>query len=171
KKHKWEDLCAFRVFPYKCQTYFQLAELDDDHIQKEIQKPPLLTVCTCSTGWFTSYALDSLRLRVAVRFISVYPQQGAESLLKSVSERFEKSKKMRLQVNSLKPGEEGESQDGEEADFTLQNDLGTENISRNYLQELFESFPSTGAPNQQLDADIGEYQIYEQDSDENYSDH
>lgn len=214
KKHSWEDLCAFRVFPYKCGTYFQLSELDDEYIQKEIQKPPNHTVCSCSTGWFTPYALNSLRLRVAVRFISVYPLDGADSLLKSVSERFEKSKKMRYQVNSLKPGEEGELQvnqeltgdddkaddddddeedneiededgeeeldvddtaylEGEDADFTLQSDsyLGTENISRNYLQELFESFPSTRAPTQQLDgADVGEYQIYEQDSDGNYSD-
>ncbi|XP_021774749.1 general transcription factor 3C polypeptide 5-like isoform X2 [Chenopodium quinoa] len=212
KKHNWEDLCAFRVFPYKCQTYFQLSELADDYIQNEIRKPPNHTVCTCSTGWYTSYVLDSLRLGVAVRFLSVYPLDGAESLLKRVSEKFEKSKKMRYQVNNLKPGEEGELQanpgdedkgddddddddedneiededgeeeldindtvylDGDDADFTLQSDsyLGAENISRNYLQELFESFPSTGASNQQLDgADVGEYQIYEQDSDGNYSD-
>ncbi|XP_019104196.1 uncharacterized protein LOC104889069 isoform X2 [Beta vulgaris subsp. vulgaris] len=208
KKHNWEDLCEFRVFPYKCQTYLQLSELADDYIQKEIQKPPNHTICTCSTGWFTSYALDSLRLRVAVRFISVYPEEGAGNLLKAVSERFEKSKKMRFQVNSLKPGEEGESQvnqeltgdedkadddddddeenevddeeemdiddtaylDGEDADFTLQSEPCTESISRNYLQELFESFPSTGASDQLHGADVGEYQIYEQDSDGNYSD-
>lgn len=40
----------------------------------------------------------------------MYPEEGAGNLLKAVSERFEKSKKMRFQVNSLKPGEEGESQ-------------------------------------------------------------
>lgn len=40
----------------------------------------------------------------------MYPQDGAESSLKIVSERFEKSKKMRYQVNTLKPGEEGELQ-------------------------------------------------------------
>ena len=47
-----------------------------------------------------------------------------------------------------------------------------EDISRTHLQELFGSFPSN-----EIDADkvIGgasdeEYQIYEQDSDENYSD-
>uniref|UniRef100_A0A803KTX3 Transcription factor IIIC subunit 5 HTH domain-containing protein n=1 Tax=Chenopodium quinoa TaxID=63459 RepID=A0A803KTX3_CHEQI len=141
KKHNWEDLCAFRVFPYKCQTYFQLSELADDYIQNEIRKPLNHTVCTCSTGWYTSYVLDSLRLGVAVRFLSVYPLDGAESLLKRVSEKFEKSKKMRYQANNLKPGEEGELQ------------------------------VNQGASNQQLDgADVGEYQIYEQDSDGNYSD-
>uniref|UniRef100_A0A803M5I8 Transcription factor IIIC subunit 5 HTH domain-containing protein n=1 Tax=Chenopodium quinoa TaxID=63459 RepID=A0A803M5I8_CHEQI len=100
-----------------------------------------IIIVDCSTGWYTSYVLDSLRLGVAVRFLSVYPLDGAESLLKRVSEKFEKSKKMRYQVNNLKPGEEGELQ------------------------------ANPGASNQQLDgADVGEYQIYEQDSDGNYSD-
>ena len=39
----------------------------------------------------------------------MYPLDGAASLLKSVSERFEKSKKMRANVKNLKPGEDGES--------------------------------------------------------------
>ncbi|GMH29693.1 hypothetical protein Nepgr_031536 [Nepenthes gracilis] len=214
-EHRWEDVCAFRVFPYKCQIYLQLYELHDDYIQQEIQKPPTQTVCTCPTGWFSSYLLDSLRLRVALRFLSIYPQAEAESLLKSVSERFEKSKRMHFQTN-FRLDEEAESQvhgeptgiedkaessnddeeeneidgdDGEEdmdvyhpshlaaeeTDYSLQTDsyLDGLNISRSYLQELFGSFPmaDSGASHLSKDADShGEYQIYEQDSDDNNSD-
>jgi len=47
-----------------------------------------------------------------------------------------------------------------------------ENISRTYLQELFGSFPSTehGFDPQNADGSDGEFQIYEQESEENYSD-
>ena len=47
-KHRWEDLCKFRFFPYRNQYSFQLYELDDDYIQQEIQKPPKQTSCTVS---------------------------------------------------------------------------------------------------------------------------
>ncbi|KAA8525620.1 hypothetical protein F0562_007498 [Nyssa sinensis] len=49
-----------------------------------------------ATGWFSSRVLDSFRLRVAVRFLSVYPNTGAEALLRSATERFEKSKKIQI---------------------------------------------------------------------------
>jgi len=48
-----------------------------------------------------------------------------------------------------------------------------ENISRTHLQELFDSFPSTEAGDNNInDANSSdeEYQIYEPDSDGNYSD-
>ncbi|KAL9233143.1 hypothetical protein vseg_008174 [Gypsophila vaccaria] len=218
-KQKWEDLCAFRVFPYKCQTYLQLFELDDDYIQEEMPKLPYPASFSSSWGWFSQNALDNLKFRVALRFISVYPQGGAESVLRSISEDFEKSKKTRYE---LKPGEESESlvnqetnheedksddinddeveeeeeeddeeeielEDegvdgmdvddptylgGEDAGFSLQSDSCAENISKNYLQELFESFPTTeGVSNQMPGADSEtEYEIYEQDSDNNNSD-
>ncbi|XP_076945966.1 uncharacterized protein LOC143617223 [Bidens hawaiensis] len=92
-KHKWDDLCNFRVFPYKCHTSLQLFELVDDYIQQEIKKPLTQTSCDLVTGWFTAHMLDILRLRVAVRFFSVYPKPGGESFLKSASLRFEKSKR------------------------------------------------------------------------------
>lgn len=47
-----------------------------------------------------------------------------------------------------------------------------ENISRAYLQDLFGSFPSAeahGEEAQNEDGSDGEYQIYEQDSDNSYS--
>ncbi|XP_074309189.1 uncharacterized protein LOC141643783 [Silene latifolia] len=219
-KHKWEDMCAFRVFPYKCQTYFQLFELVDDYIQEEIPRFPYLAVCSRSTGWFSSSALDNIRLRVALRFISVYPQGGAETFVKSISDKFEKSKNQRFVVIEPKLGEDRESVvnqepsreedksedinddevdeedeeesdfedevvdemdlddptylDGADPDFSLQScsNLGAENISKSYLQELFGSFPTAeGAPNQLHGVDSeAEYQIYEQDSDGNNSD-
>ena len=51
-------------------------------------------------------------------------------------------------------------------------DTDHENMSRNYLQELFGSFPFNAAgDNEMPDANIsdGEYEIYEHYSDENYS--
>ncbi|KAK2993664.1 hypothetical protein RJ640_009479, partial [Escallonia rubra] len=45
-KHRWEDICAFRVFPYKCQISLQLFELTDDYIQQEIRKPSKQTTCS-----------------------------------------------------------------------------------------------------------------------------
>ncbi|XP_010248067.1 PREDICTED: anaphase-promoting complex subunit 15-like, partial [Nelumbo nucifera] len=182
-----------------------------------------------STGWFSSHLLDSLRLRVATRFLSVYPKLGAKDLLKSVSERFEKSKWMQVLRKDSRSGEEekeenqqnagvsptkcnhselvsndgkdepdddddGDDEDeddeiedeeddeeledyellhmaGEDGDFSLQSCYTNgENISKNYLQELFGSFPSAEAGRSKgQDADIsdGEYQIYEQDSGDN----
>ncbi|KAF2298248.1 hypothetical protein GH714_020859 [Hevea brasiliensis] len=58
-KQKWEDLCKFQVFPYKCQTSLQLSELDDDYIQQEIRKPPKQTTCTVSCDgilWLMSFS-------------------------------------------------------------------------------------------------------------------
>ncbi|XVF12715.1 hypothetical protein REPUB_Repub08aG0143300 [Reevesia pubescens] len=64
---------------------------------------------------------------------------------------------------------------GADDEISLQPDtyLDMENNSRTYLQELFGSFPSTvpGADEiQAADTIDGEYQIYEQFSDNNYSD-
>ncbi|XWS38020.1 hypothetical protein CRYUN_Cryun19dG0094700 [Craigia yunnanensis] len=105
-KHKWRDLCSFRVFPYKCQTFLQLFELDDDYIQQEIRKPPKLATCSSKTGWFSECVLDCLRLRVAVRFLSVYPETGADSILKSYSDEFEKLKRSCIYKDVLNPHQE-----------------------------------------------------------------
>lgn len=50
--------------------------------------------------------LDSLRLCITVRFLSVYPKDGAESLLKSASERFNKSKRMQIYTKDKRLDEE-----------------------------------------------------------------
>ncbi|KAM7520307.1 hypothetical protein LguiB_019269 [Lonicera macranthoides] len=209
-KHRWEDICAFRVFPQKFQISLQLFELGDDYIQQEIRKPSNQETCSCATGWFSARVLDTLRLCVAVRFLSIYPEAGAKSLLKSTSERFEKSKKMLIfaknnprpeggqhQVNKESvvnedngpndnddDEEEDEIEDynaedeldayeelemaGEDGSFSPQQSSYTdrENISRNYLQDLFGSFPFSDAAGgtafQDADISDGEYEIYEQ---------
>ncbi|KAI3956452.1 hypothetical protein MKX01_016865, partial [Papaver californicum] len=107
---KWRDLCAFRAFPWKCQTALQLCELEDDYIQQEIKKP--LEQTTCSEGAGDDFSLQSS-----------YP-------------------------------------------------IG-ENISKNYLQELFGGFPSSGVAGSNIqDGDISDYQILGDISDDNdnYSD-
>ncbi|KAK4392689.1 General transcription factor 3C polypeptide 5 [Sesamum angolense] len=109
----WEDICAFRVFPCKTQISLQLFELKDDYIQQEIRKPTSQGSCSLQTGWFSLHVIDCLRLRVAQRFLSVYPESGAESLLKSVSHRFEKSKRMQLNVKDLKVHSDGKQADKE----------------------------------------------------------
>lgn len=221
-KHRWDDICAFRVFPYKCQISLQFFELADDYIQQEIKKPSNQTTCSCATGWFSLRELETLRLCVAVRFLSVYPKAGAESLRKSAAGRFEKSKRLQFFAKDPKLDEQGQQQvnrelvpnedkepnddeanedkelnDDEEDELDDENieeeldaygtfDLGDEdgnfspqshsytdcdNISRNYLQDLFGSFPlsETGGPELQENSD-GEFQIYDQYSDGNYSD-
>ncbi|KAL6532781.1 hypothetical protein OROGR_013741 [Orobanche gracilis] len=101
-KCKWEDICAFRVFPRKCQLSLQLFELKDDYIQQEIRKPASQGNCSLQTGWFSAHVLDTLRLRVAQRFLTVYPESGAESLLKNFSKRFERSKIVQLNMTGSK---------------------------------------------------------------------
>ncbi|KAF8097117.1 hypothetical protein N665_0294s0023 [Sinapis alba] len=116
-KRRWEDICAFKVFPFKCQTFLQLFELEDEYIQREIRKPPKQTTCNYKTGWFSEALLDNLRLRVAVRFVSVFPEPGFEDVFKSIQDEFERSEKTRIQKDSLtscKPDHPEKTKDGED---------------------------------------------------------
>lgn len=213
-KHKWGDLCGFRVFPYKCQISLQLYELPDDYIQQEMKKPSTQTTCNLATGWFTPHVLEIFRLCVAVRFLSVYPNAGAESFLKSASSRLEKSKRavtvvkepiVNQQINRdeviiEEKGMSNDEEEDDEDDDDVEDDMEDEdfdadegldlvgdgtnflqepsytnedNISKSYLQDLFGSFPyNNGGGNEFQDGENsdGEYHIYDQDSDENYSD-
>uniref|UniRef100_M4EMD4 Transcription factor IIIC subunit 5 HTH domain-containing protein n=1 Tax=Brassica campestris TaxID=3711 RepID=M4EMD4_BRACM len=212
-KPRWNDICAFKLFPFKCQTFLQLFELDDEYIQREIRKPPKQTTCSHKTGWFSEALLDTLRLRVAVRFVSVFPESGFEDVFKSIQEEFERSEKIQTFKETHKPSlvkhkeptkgsedmekfkstnddvdvivneygddeelDEEEEEDEEElyvptADDEISIDshgyLDTENSSRTYLQGLFDSFP-TSEPGLYGDfaVDDGEFQIYEEESDE-----
>ncbi|GER27790.1 transcription factor IIIC [Striga asiatica] len=207
-KCRWEDICAFRVFPRKCQLSLQLFELKDDYIQQEIRKPASQENCNLQTGWFSAHVIESLRWRVAQRFLSVYPEAGAESLLRSVTKNFEKSK--RLQVNKMDTKADGEGKqadkevletedketndeaeydedEDEMEDYNLEEDVDAdeeldpvdqdrsfslpdsymdhENISKDYLQELFGSFPFGATNGHEMPDDDGGYQIY----DDNFS--
>ncbi|KAL8140083.1 hypothetical protein V2J09_006104 [Rumex salicifolius] len=152
-KQRWDDICSFRVFPSKYHLYLQLCELSDDFIQEEITKPPKQTVCTPATGWFTSHTLHTLRLRIALRFLSVRPLPGAEEMLKSISDRFEKSKRIRYPVPNVKPSDEVSQIDEEavgdddkeaavddEEENEIEDDDAEEDLMLKML-ELFGSFP------------------------------
>ncbi|KAH0903048.1 hypothetical protein HID58_042551 [Brassica napus] len=102
-KPRWNDICAFKLFPFKCQTFLQLFELDDEYIQREIRKPRKQTTCSHKTGWFSEALLDTLRLRVAVRFVSVFPEPGFEDVFKSIQEEFERSEKIQTFKETHKP--------------------------------------------------------------------
>ncbi|KAM0021188.1 putative transcription factor IIIC subunit 5, HTH domain-containing protein [Helianthus debilis subsp. tardiflorus] len=151
-KHKWDDLCGFRVFPYKCQTSFQLFELVDDYIQQEIKKPLTQTSCTLATGWFSQHILEILRLRVKVRFLSVYPNPGAESFLKSSSLHLEKLKRT---INVIKEKivnkdevhvEENEMRNDEDDD--MEDDIEDENADEDF--DAYEGLDMGGDGNDAL---------------------
>ncbi|GAU21818.1 hypothetical protein TSUD_176630 [Trifolium subterraneum] len=91
--HRWEDICAFRAFPYKFQTSLQFFELVDDYIQSEINKPPMQATCTFESGWFSLNKINCFRQRLMVRYLSIFPKPGAESLLKAATSKFEKLKR------------------------------------------------------------------------------
>ncbi|KZV48529.1 general transcription factor 3C polypeptide 5-like [Dorcoceras hygrometricum] len=188
-KNRWKDICAFEVFPYKCQVLLQLFELKDDYVQQEIRKPSSQESCSLQTGWFSSHVIDCLRLRVAQRFLTVYPEAGAESILKSVSRRFERAKRMHISMKDLKgyegkqanediiQSEDKEPINGVEYEEDAEEDEIDDDIlgegfdaAEDYLQELFGSFPFNAAAEgdemQGADQYDGEYQIYEQYSDE-----
>ncbi|TMW89507.1 hypothetical protein EJD97_017087 [Solanum chilense] len=219
-QHRWDDICAFRVFPCKCQLALQLCELKDDYIQQEISKPSKEETCNNVTGWFSFHTIDCLRRRIDVRFMSVCPHPRAESLLNSMSTRFEKSKRTHTYVKVARPeeqektnkdvennevDEQAENHDVDEPDdledyedefdddnveeemdayesldlavqegnVSLHDDPHTnhDNVSRDYLQELFGNFPSNtaGMDEVQDDQSLGEYQIYDQYNDDSYS--
>ncbi|XP_060209462.1 uncharacterized protein LOC132636557 isoform X2 [Lycium barbarum] len=218
-QHRWDDICAFRVFPCKCQIPLQLCELKDDYIQEEIRKPSKEETCDSTTGWFSAHTLDCLRRCIDVRFMSVCPHPRAESLLNSVSARFEKSKRIHTYVKVARPEEhekankvennevdeqaethevdepddledfEDEFEDDnveeeidaydpldlavEEGDGSLHDDPHSnhDNVSRDFLQELFGNFPfsTAGVDEVQDDQSLGEYQIYDEYNDASYS--
>ncbi|KAK9097837.1 hypothetical protein Syun_024882 [Stephania yunnanensis] len=227
-KCDWKSICAFRVFPSQCQISLQLCDLVDDYIQQEIRKPSKQTTCSNLTGWLSPHEVDTLRVRVAVRFLSVYPKVGAEALLKSASIRFEKLKRTVVLKEDSKSGEvgprhvnrdlstpssgvtlskadtelfdgdSGDEQGDDEDDNNVQYELEEEedeeeeldeyeaiqeisdsavetNFSKDYLMELFGSFPAGGAGGSNMlgaDSSDGEYQILEHDDGDNdyYSD-
>ncbi|XP_078443748.1 uncharacterized protein LOC144713127 isoform X2 [Wolffia australiana] len=108
-KQRWKDICHFQIFPKKSCT-LQLFELDDDYIQGKIREAPWQTVCTHSTGWFSRATLELLSLHVKMKFLRIFPRKGAQKLLKTLRERFEKLK--RLEILSKDHGRDI-NQDGE----------------------------------------------------------
>uniref|UniRef100_A0A7N0VG28 Uncharacterized protein n=1 Tax=Kalanchoe fedtschenkoi TaxID=63787 RepID=A0A7N0VG28_KALFE len=218
-KQKWSDLCAFKCFPYGCQLSLQFFELEDDYIQQEIIKPLKQSTCSRAAGWLTVPVINHLRLRIAVRLLSVCPEPGAAKLLKTCKDMFEKTKRklifesdkssdkqahkeslpdeetadQQAQEEILADDEEEEIEEADdEPDDYEENDEYEEapdlsgeedeiplqpyayNMSANYLQNIFDTFPSAELGRGQVpdtDASDGEYQIYEPYSNDDDDDH
>ncbi|XP_024013639.1 general transcription factor 3C polypeptide 5 [Eutrema salsugineum] len=148
-KPSWNDICAFKLFPFKCQTFLQLFELDDEYIRREIRKPPKRTTCHHKTGWFSEAMLDTLRLRVAVLFVSVFPEPGFEDLFKSIQEEFERSEKIQIQKETHKPSplkrreatkdsedmQKCKSANEEEVDVNVNEDVDVEDLDEEDEEE------------------------------------
>ncbi|KAM4105598.1 hypothetical protein ACB094_04G003700 [Castanea mollissima] len=190
-KHRWEDVCAFRVFPYKLHTSLQFFELADDYIQQEIRKPSTQTTCTFGAGWFSEHMLDCLRQRVKFEKLK---KECNKDALKLHEEHQQANTEPAgdediMEPNNVEDDEEDEVDNAEdeldgyealdlaekEGEISLQTQsyLNMENISRTHLQELFDSFPSTEVGDNNINeanSSDEEYQIYEPDSDGNYSD-
>lgn len=70
----------------------------------------MLDTFQSKTGWFSECMLDCLRLRVAVRFLSVCSDSGAHRLLKSSSDEFEKLKRSCIYKDVFNPHQEENQQ-------------------------------------------------------------
>ncbi|KAL5974049.1 hypothetical protein ACLOJK_030711 [Asimina triloba] len=144
------------------------------------------------TGWFSKIKFEILRLRVAMRFLSLCPRDGAKGLLKSVTERFERFKRLEIHGRGSTPNEEGNRQviqDSSEQSSEIPEirsnstemacndddheaeDEEEEEEEEEYglLHGIFGALPFTKDGSDDLAQDVdmtdGEYQIYEQDSD------
>ncbi|XP_020578392.1 transcription factor tau subunit sfc1-like [Phalaenopsis equestris] len=221
-KHKWKDICKFRVWPSKASNCLQLFELDDDYIHQEIKKPTTMTTCSPLTGWFSEAMLKALRLHVMIRFMEVTPNGAPEELLKSKIEHFKRcrnkealskfwkpekelchgdqdaslsrqiggkskitKKEVQKEVCRLEDEEcEEEEEEPEEPDayespemvledgvlpYSASYEMG-DTIPNEYLQELLNGFTYTSKDGggRQTGSGDDEYQIYEQDSDDDY---
>lgn len=220
-KYKWKDICHFQVFPWKNFISLQFCELDDDFIQKEIQKPPSESTCMLNSGWFSEHLIKTLRLQVKLRFLQVCPSESAKIVLRAVREKFEKCKKKEALIrtgqflkmnqasdmsvpaadigsaipeNQVSDNEEEEEEEvdeeeeeedifgsqaktAEDVDFSLDPTTfqTADNMANDYLQDLLSEFPfckdgknfNLGNEYQNAESSDGEFQIYDQDSDEN----
>ncbi|KAG5069639.1 hypothetical protein JHK85_002016 [Glycine max] len=182
-KHRWKDICAFRVFPYKFQTSLQFFDLVDDYIQSEINKPTFRPTCTSVTGWFSQHMINCIRQRLIVQYLSVFPKPGAENLLRAATLKFEKLKRecyrhaMKLEGEECQQAnlglEENEELDNveDEEDAAEGNDSDEEWEEEHEL-DLFVNFPPNEIDCDYVQANVSEeeYQIYGEDSEGNYSD-
>nr|XP_043607064.1 general transcription factor 3C polypeptide 5-like isoform X3 [Erigeron canadensis] len=148
-EHKWDDICAFRVFPYQGQTSLQLFELADDYIQQEIRKPTTQTICTLTTDEVNIEENESNNDEDD----GATDDEAEDDMEDEEFDAYEGLDDMERDMANFIPEPSYINQD---------------NISKNYLQELFGSFPNNGGSQDAENSD-GEYQIYDQDSDDNDS--
>lgn len=98
RKPPTQETCSVCCVPFSFLRLTDLGLIILIYIYTYISVSILILVgnLQCVTGWFSLIVLDILRLRVAVRFLSIYPNPGAKPFLKSKSSRFEKLKRMYL---------------------------------------------------------------------------
>ncbi|KAK3155266.1 hypothetical protein QOZ80_2BG0201080 [Eleusine coracana subsp. coracana] len=226
---KWSDVCKLEAMPSKSSVILQFFELKDDFIQAEIMKPSYLSACSDSTGWFSKHMIETIRLQVRIRFLSLCPHENVENELRVAHELIEKYKKREAHCRSEQSRENkgvgekapvtgtetedqndainsesedvddegGEDVDDEEEEDEVDSDgydspqmaedvgdfsldyphaLG-EGFSSDYFDQVLGKFQVQGdgqnrsddAPNV-AEASDDEFQIYEQSSDDEYSD-
>ncbi|KAM0911799.1 hypothetical protein ACQ4PT_013224 [Festuca glaucescens] len=214
---KWSDMCKLERMPSKSFIFLQLFELKDDFIQAEIRKPSHQSTCSRSTGWFSQPMIETLRLQLSIRFLSLCPNEDAKNILRTNHERIERTKKQEVfcrsgklkerkdvdeeapgiharsedQVDTNNSDSEDDDEDKEESDgydspsmaedvpdFTLHGSytLG-EGLSTGYLEEVLRNFPlnehgqdKLGDARNNAEASDGEFEIFEQPSDDEDSD-
>ncbi|KAK8947604.1 hypothetical protein KSP40_PGU013778 [Platanthera guangdongensis] len=105
-KHKWKDICKFKVWPSKVSTCLQLFELQDDFIHQEIEKPTTRTTCAPSNGWFSETMIKSLCLHIKIRFMEIIPKEASEEFLKSTIKHFKRCRKKETLSMFWKPEKE-----------------------------------------------------------------
>lgn len=215
---KWADMCKLEAMPSQSFIFLQLYELKDDFIQAEIRKPSYQSVCSRSTGWFSTPMIKTLRLQVSIRFLSLLHSEEAKNLLRNAHVLIERSKKQEAlsrserskedndadEVPATQTGtedqvgpnnsdsedvddeEEEEELDGYDSppmaedihDFTSGDSYTFgEGFSNGYLEEVLRSLPlqedgqnKSGDAPINADASDGEFEIYEQPSDDEDSD-
>ncbi|CAJ2672435.1 unnamed protein product [Trifolium pratense] len=146
---RWEDICAFRTFPHKFQTSLQFFELVDDYIQSEINKPPIQATCTFESGWFSLNKINCLRQCLMVRYLSLFPKPGAESLLRAATSKFEKLKRECNRTVVKLGGEECQQanaglEESEEPGNVEDDDVEAAEANNNDEEELEEELDLTG---------------------------
>ncbi|WVZ10983.1 hypothetical protein V8G54_015513 [Vigna mungo] len=118
-----------------------------------------------------------------VRFLSVFPKPGGESLLKAATSKFEKLRResyrhaMKLdeeecQQPNLGLEEHEELDNAEDEEEAAEGNDSEEEWEEELDLELFGSFPHNEVDGANLvtNGSDEEYHIYEEDSEENYSD-
>jgi general transcription factor 3C polypeptide 5 (transcription factor C subunit 1) len=211
-------MCKLEAMPSQSFIFLQLYELKDDFIQAEIRKPSYQSVCSRSTGWFSTPMIKTLRLQVSIRFLSLLHSEEAKNLLRNAHVLIERSKKQEAlsrserskedndadEVPATQTGtedqvgpnnsdsedvddeEEEEELDGYDSppmaedihDFTSGDSYTFgEGFSNGYLEEVLRSLPlqedgqnKSGDAPINADASDGEFEIYEQPSDDEDSD-
>uniref|UniRef100_A0A0E0C323 Transcription factor IIIC subunit 5 HTH domain-containing protein n=1 Tax=Oryza meridionalis TaxID=40149 RepID=A0A0E0C323_9ORYZ len=167
RPEKWTEMCKLEVMPSKSFIFLQLFELKDDFIQAEIRKPSHQP--TCSEALCRSQQLKENK-EASDRHNGTEDQAGGNN---SDSEDAEDDE----EEDKESDGYESPPMADDVPDFTLDDPYTSgEGFSNGYLEEMLRNFPlhedgqnkPGDAPNN-TEASDGEFEIYEQPSDDEES--